>query len=69
MRYQPAFPDKRISAAAAKAQLAMMLCNCRDDRLASFTAQGLACQYRVRLGDIETMLDNERERRRVRADG
>lgn len=47
----------------AAAQLQMMLVNCRDDRLAGFTAESLAAMYRVKPATIETMLGDERARR------
>lgn len=52
-----------ISCAEARSQLAMMLCNCTDERLAAFGAEDLARMYRVKAAEIGTMLAAERERR------
>lgn len=57
--YQP-----QISATAAKAQLAMLLCNTTDEKLAGFTAEGLARIYRLKLEEIGWMLELAREQRR-----
>lgn len=52
-----------ISCAEARSQLAMMLCNARDDRLAGFDADELARMYRVKAAEIGAMLAAERQRR------
>lgn len=54
-----------ISAKEATGQLAMMLTNATDERLAGFTAEGLARMYRVRASDIEDMLERERNHRTI----
>lgn len=57
--YQP-----QITCAQARTQLAMLLLNTTEEKLAGFTAEGLARMYRVKAAEIGTMLEAERERRR-----
>lgn len=49
-------PDTVISSKAAQAQLAMLLANATDDKLAAMTAASLSKMYRVRPNIIEAML-------------
>lgn len=53
----------QISRAHARSQLQMMLVNTTDERLAAFTAEGLAAMYRLEASEIAGMLADERERR------
>lgn len=57
------FPDRRESAKSAQCRLQLLLVNARDDRLASFTAAGLAATHRVSRDYAEKALTVERERR------
>lgn len=72
MHNSAAHHTKTITRSEARAQFAMMLCNCPDERLAGFEPDDLARMYRVGAAEIHTMLADERERRaeylrRVRA--
>lgn len=60
--YQP-----QISTAHARSQLAMLLCNTTDEKLAAFTAADLARIFRVKPAEIGDMLDLAREQRAERA--
>ena len=62
MRGRPAHTDT-ITRAEAGAQLTMLLVNCTDQRLASFTVDSLAAMYRVPAGTIAVKLADERARR------
>jgi hypothetical protein len=53
----------QIGAGEARCQLAMMLLNCTEERLAGFTADGLSRMYRVKPAEIGQLLEQERERR------
>lgn len=55
-----------IGVAEAKAQLAMLLCGCTDERLASFTPEYLAGNHRVPVRECEYALMIERQRRAAR---
>ena len=57
------FPDKRISAKAAEAQLAMLLSGATDERIAAMTVDGLATMFRVDRRVIECKLSAEQGRR------
>lgn len=57
--YQP-----QITSAQARVQLAMLLTNTTDEKLAGFTADDLARMYRVKAAEIGTMIEAERDRRR-----
>jgi hypothetical protein len=57
------YPDKQVSAASAKAQLSMLLNGCTDERLSSFTVDGLGKMYRVPMHEIQTMLTVARMQR------
>lgn len=57
------FPDQRISRSAAEAELAMLLVNCTDARLASHTVDSLGAINRTPKPRIAEMLDAERRRR------
>lgn len=50
-----------ISQTRAKAALAMLLAACSRDKLASFTAAGLAGSYNVPIADAEKMLARARQ--------
>lgn len=65
-RTQGKFPEKQLSALAAKNQLLALLTGCTDERLASFTADSLCRMYRVPEREIEYHLTIERQNR-VRA--
>jgi hypothetical protein len=52
-------PD-RISVKDARAQLAMLLCGCTDQRLAAMTAEGLAATHRVPVGECRAELEKAR---------
>lgn len=58
-----AIETNTITSKEATAQLAMLLCNCTDSRLASHSVDSLAAMYRVKHGKIALMLAAERERR------
>jgi hypothetical protein len=60
---QSAAQTKTITCAEARSQLALMLVNATDERLADFTGEGLARMYRTRAADIDLLLTEERERR------
>lgn len=55
-------PDA-ISAAGARANLAMLLTSATPERFAGFTPDSLAATHRVRVAVCATMLERERERR------
>lgn len=55
-------PDS-ISRSEARCQLAMLLANARDEKLAGFTAAGLAGMFKVPAAEIEERLRAERARR------
>jgi hypothetical protein len=55
----------RISGKCAKMALTSLLYGCTLERLASFTAQGLAASYRVPIAEAERMLSRAREGRLV----
>ena len=57
------FPDKRISAAAARAQLATMLAAMTDERLRSHSVDSLAAINRTPKAEIAAMLQEARQRR------
>lgn len=49
-------PDKAISSKVAESQLAMLLANATDEKLAGMTVASLERMYRVRPRQIEVML-------------
>jgi hypothetical protein len=55
----------QLSSKRAKAALQQLLCACRDDRLAGFTAAGLAGSYNVPIAEAERMLAQARQGRLV----
>lgn len=60
---RPQGSQPQITSAQARTQLAMLLVNTTDEKLAGFTADDLARCYRVKAAGIGTMLETERERR------
>ena len=54
-----------ISKKNAGASLAGLLYGCTDERLAGFTAAGLAATHNVPMREVEAMLARAREVRRV----
>ncbi|WP_447724594.1 hypothetical protein [Sphingomonas koreensis] len=62
-RQQSKYPDKQLSCLAAKNQLLALLTGCTDERLASFTVDGLCRMYRVQEREIEYHLTIERQNR------
>lgn len=63
MRPSAAHHTNTITRSEAGAQLAMLLVNCTDERLAGFTVEALERMYRVRAAEIGELLAAERERR------
>jgi hypothetical protein len=57
------YPDKRESAANAKARLIQMLYCCRPSALAGYTPDGLAATHRVPVKDCEYLLIVARQKR------
>ena len=58
--------DRSIGIAQARAQLALLLANASDDKLAGFTVDKLAAMNRTPRADIQAMLyDAQRNRRRA----
>lgn len=57
------YPDKRLSAMEAKAQMIAFLCNCRDEMLAAVTVDELCRRYRVGEREAEYQLILARQRR------
>jgi hypothetical protein len=55
----------RISGKCAKQALVSLLYGCTPERLASFTAQGLAASYRVPIAEAERMLAKARQGRMI----
>lgn len=49
-------PDTAISAKVAESQLAMLLANATDEKIAAMTVSSLSKMYRVQPRLIETML-------------
>lgn len=64
-------PDNQVSVNAARLQLQMLLANATDERLLSFTPEGLAGMYRVPIREIECLLlaRQEKRRREIAAQG
>jgi hypothetical protein len=54
---------KQLSQKRAASALASLLTGCTEERLASFTASGLASAYNVPLPRVETMLASARQGR------
>jgi hypothetical protein len=52
-----------ISAKRARAALVMLLTGCTKERLASFTAEGLAASYRVPIGEVAGLLQRAKKGR------
>ena len=50
----------RISAKQAKQGLTQLLYGCTEERLAGFTAQGLAASWRVPIAEVEDLLKRAR---------
>jgi hypothetical protein len=65
VRPQRSYGTKQISAKRAAAALQQLLYGCTDERLAGFTAAGLAGSYRVTVETAERMLCGARAARRV----
>lgn len=61
------YPDKRLTVAAAKAQLAQFLYGCREEALARVTVGELALRFRVDPKTIAVDLAAAREKRGVAA--
>lgn len=57
------YPKRRVSRPKAETTLALLLSGCTPERLAGFTAQGLAASYNVPLPRVEAMLADVRRRR------
>lgn len=53
--------SKSISQTRAATALTQLLCGCTPERLASFTAAGLAGSYNVPLPQVEAMLAKARQ--------
>lgn len=60
------YPDKQMSVAGARSQLSQLLAGCTDDRLASFTADGLGKMFRIKPAEIEAMLFTARTARTIK---
>lgn len=56
-------PDSAISAKVAESQLAMLLANASDDKIAAMTVASLSKMYRVQPKKIEQMLVEQQGRR------
>lgn len=61
-------PDTAISVKVAESQLAMLLANASDEKIAAMTVASLSKMYRVQPRKIEQMLVEQRGRRQ-RANG
>lgn len=57
------FPDKRLSVAAAKAQMLQFLYGCRDDMLSRVTVDDLVTRYRTDRKTAEYELTIARQKR------
>jgi hypothetical protein len=57
------YPTAKLSSKRATAALQQLLCGCTVERLAGFTAAGLAATHNVKLAEAERMLDAARRGR------
>ena len=63
MRPQRSYGTKNVSRKRARAALSMLLAGCTNERLAGFTAAGLAASYNVSPAKAEEMLAAARKAR------